>query len=116
MTYADHSGRLEAPVANSDLNLLTYLLTYLTLLKGVRYNYEYNLKTCGLTSEWTLRAGLTNATKLVKAHCGIKAKQFIVKLAASSRRIHGPGHNCSISLDKKVKECKLRYVIDWLSS
>ncbi len=28
VTYADNNGRLEAPVANSDLNLLTYLLTY----------------------------------------------------------------------------------------
>ena len=34
-----------------------------------------------------------------------------MKLAASSRRVHGPGHNCSISLDEKVKECKSRYVI-----
>jgi hypothetical protein len=32
-------------------------------------------------------------------------------MAASSRRVHGPGHNCSISLDEKVKECKSLYVI-----
>jgi hypothetical protein len=40
-----------------------------------------------------------------------QSERLIVKLAASSHRVHGPGHNCSISLDEKVKECKSRYVI-----
>ena len=50
-------------------------------------------------------------TKLVQAHRGIKAERLIVKSAASSCRVHGPGHSCSISLDEKVKECKSCYVI-----
>ena len=50
-------------------------------------------------------------TQLVQAHRGIEAERLIVKMAASSRRVHGPGHNCSISLDEKVKECKSRYII-----
>ena len=75
-----------------------------TLLKGAKYNYEYSLKTHGSTSEATLRSGSTYVTELVQAHRGIEAERLIVKLAASSRRVHGPGHNCSISLDEKVKE------------
>jgi len=82
-----------------------------TLLKGARYNYEYLLKICGLTSEATLGSGSIYVTKLVQKHHGIEAERLIVKLAASSHRAHGPGHNCSISLDEKVKECKSRYVI-----
>jgi hypothetical protein len=82
-----------------------------TLLKGVRYNYEYSLKTHGSTSEATLRSGSTYVTELVQAHRGIEAERLSVKMAASSRRVHGPGHNCTISLDEKVKECKSRYVI-----
>ncbi len=80
-------------------------------LEGSKYNYEYNLKTFGLTSEAALRSGLSYVTKLIRAHRGIEAEWLSVKLAASSRRVHGPGHNCSKSLDEKVKKCKSRYVI-----
>jgi hypothetical protein len=82
-----------------------------TLLKGARYHYEYYLKTYGLTSEATLRSGFDYVTELVQAHRGIKAERLIVKLTASSRRVHGPGHSCSMILDEKVKECKSRYII-----
>jgi hypothetical protein len=81
-----------------------------TLLQGLRYNYEYILNMCGSTSEAALRSGSIYATQLVQAHRGIEAERLIVKLAASSRRVHGPEHNSSISLDEKVKECKSRYV------
>jgi len=77
----------------------------------VRYNYEYSLKTHGLTSETTLHSGSTYATELVQVHRGIKAERLSVKLAASSHSVHGPGHTCSKSLDEKVKECKSRCVI-----
>ena len=82
-----------------------------TLLKGARYIYEHSMKTCGLTSEATLQSGLIYVTKLVQAHCVIEAERLIVKLAAISHRVHGPGHSCSISLDEEVNECKSRYVI-----
>ena len=82
-----------------------------TLLQGAMYHYEYSLQTYGSTSDATLKSGSIYVTELVQAHRGIEAERLIVKLAASSRRIHGPGHNCSISLNEKVKECKSRYVI-----
>ncbi len=81
-----------------------------TLFKDLKNNYEFNLKTYGLTSDVTFISGSTYVTKLVQAHRGIEAERLIVKLAASSRRVHGPEHNSSISLDEKVKECKSRYV------
>jgi hypothetical protein len=81
------------------------------LLQGAMYHYEYSLKTYGSTSDATLRSGSIYVTELVQAHRGIEAERLIVKSAAISQRVHGPGHNCSISLDKKVKECKSRYVI-----
>jgi hypothetical protein len=81
-----------------------------TLLKAVRNNYEFALKTHGLISEATLGSGSIYVINLFQAHRGIEAEQLIVKLAAISQRIHGPEHNFSISLDEKVKECKSRYV------
>ena len=80
-------------------------------LEGAKYIYDYNLKICGSTSEATLRSGSNYVSELVRAHRGIEAERLIVKLAASSHRVHGPGHNWTIRLDEKVKECKSRYVI-----
>jgi len=82
-----------------------------TLLQGTRHNYEFALKTYGSTSETTLRSGFNYVRELVQAHRGIQAERLIVKLAAISRRVHGPEHNCSTSLDEMVKKCKSRYVI-----
>jgi hypothetical protein len=82
-----------------------------TRLQGAKYIYKYLLEKSGSTSEATLQSGLFYATRLDQAHRGIEAERLIVKLAASSRCIHGPGHNCSISLDEKVKKCKSRYVV-----
>jgi hypothetical protein len=79
-----------------------------TKLDDARCTYDYVLKKCGLTSKTTFRAGSGYVTELVRAHRGIEAEWLIVKLAASSRRVHGPGHSCSISLNEKVKECKSR--------
>jgi len=74
-----------------------------TRLQGAKYIYKYLLEKSGSTSEATLQSGLFYATRLDQAHRGIEAERLIVKLAASSRCVHGPGHNCSISLDEKVK-------------
>jgi len=98
-------------LAESDGDDMNVAVNASTLLQGVRHNYEYNLKTHGSTFEATLRSGLWYVTRLDQAHRGIEAERLIVKLAASSRRVHGPEHNCSTSLDEKVKKCKSRYVI-----
>ena len=76
-----------------------------TLLKGARYEYEYYFKKFGLTSEGTLQSSLRYVTKLVKAHRGIEAERLIVKLAASSRRVHGAEHrfwNSSLLCNLKI--------------
>ena len=103
-------AELKDCLARCDGDGVNVALSARLLLKDARYKYEYYLKMCGLTSEATLLSAITYVTFLVKAHRGIKAEGLIVKLAAHSRRVHGPEHNCSISLDKKVKECKLCYV------
>ena len=100
----DYLARCDGDGANVTVNTST-------LLQGAKYNYEYLLKTHGSTSEVTFISGSTYVTQLVQAHRGIKAERLSVKMAASSCRVHGPGHNCTISLDEKVKECKSRYVI-----
>ena len=47
--------------------------------------------------------GSAYATELVQAHHDIEAEWLIVKLAASSHRVHGPENSYSIRLDEKVK-------------
>ena len=102
---------LKDRLAESDGDGVKVAVNASTLLQGARNNYEYLLKTCGSTSEATLRSGSNYVTKLEEAYRGIKAERLIVKLAAISHRVHGPGHNCTMSLDEKVKKCKSRYVI-----
>jgi hypothetical protein len=106
-----HIAALKDRVARCDGDGANLAVNASTLLKEARYHYKFCLKTYGLTSGATLRSGSIYATELVQANRGIEAERLIVKLAASSQRVHGPGHNCFISLDEKVKECKSRYVI-----
>ena len=44
------------------------------------------------------------------AHRGIEGERLLVKLAALSRRVHGPNHNCTIMADKGLRKIKSRYV------
>ena len=106
-----HIASLKECLARCDGDGANVAVNASTLLTGARYNYEYSLKTYGSTSDATFITGSTYVTELVQAHRGIEAERLSVKMAASSRRVHGPGHNCTISLDEKVKECKSRYVI-----
>ena len=106
-----HIAALKDRLARCDGDGANVAVIASTLLKEARYHYKFCLKTYGLTSGATLRSGSVYATGPVQANRGIEAERLIVKLAASSQRVHGPGHNCSLSLVEKVKECKSRYVI-----
>jgi len=106
-----HIAALKDRLARCDGDGVNLAVNASTLLKESSYHYKFCLKTYGLTSGATLRSGSIYAAELVQANRGIEAERLIVKLAASSQRVHGPGHNCSISLDEKVKECKSRCAI-----
>jgi hypothetical protein len=106
-----HIATLKECLARCDGDGAKVAVNASTLVKGAKNNYEYSLKTYGSTSGATLSSGLSYVAELVQAHRGIEAERLIVKLAAISQRVHGPGHNCTIRLGEKVKECKSRYVI-----
>ena len=64
----------------------------------------------GIDSTDTIKAGLNYAKALQSVTC-IEAERLVTKLAAISRRVHGPDHKITTESDKLLKECKVRYVL-----
>ena len=54
----------------------------------------------------TIRAGILLAYVLVNAHHRIEAERLVTKLAATSRRFHGPEHECTKMDDELLEVCK----------
>ncbi|KAL3788404.1 hypothetical protein ACHAW5_001016 [Stephanodiscus triporus] len=79
-----------------------------TLLQNARINYETCLASSEMTSIMTINSGLHYARMLRKANRGIEAERLLMKLATGSRRVHGPEHNCTTSIEDLLKKSKLR--------
>jgi hypothetical protein len=48
--------------------------------------------------------------QLWRKYHGIEAERLVMKLAADSRRVHGPEHNCTATADALLEKCKKRFV------
>jgi len=72
--------------------------------------YKRFQHTHGMDSANTIKAGLNYAKVLQSVSC-IEAERLVTKLAAISRRVHGPDHKITSELVKLLKECKVRYVL-----
>jgi hypothetical protein len=83
----------------------------LCLVEICRNNYEHQIKSFGLSSESAIRLGLDYVKELKKVHRSIEAERLVMKLAIDSRRVHGPEHNCTLSADEVLKDCKTRFVL-----
>jgi hypothetical protein len=81
-----------------------------TVLNSMKSIYEHNIEMNGSTSEHTIRFGLNYAEQLQKVHHGIEADRLVMKLAADSRRVHGPEHNCTVMANLLLEKCKKRFV------
>jgi len=77
-------------------------------MKNAKSVYEYNIEKNGLTSEHTMRFGLEYGELLLKMHHYNEAEKLATKLAADSRRVHGPDHNCTVRADMLLEKCKNR--------
>ena len=77
-------------------------------MKNAKSVYEYNIEKNGLTSEHTMRFGLEYGELLLKMHHYNEAEKLAMKLAADSRRVHGPDHNCTVRADMLLEKCKNR--------
>ena len=80
------------------------------LLQKAKDIYEHGVKVSGLASEKTITSGFNYVNMFGSAHRGIEGERLLVKLAALSRRVHGPNHNCTIMADKGLRKIKSRYV------
>ena len=80
------------------------------LLQKAKDIYEHDVKVSGLTSEKTITSGFNYVNMFGSAHRGIEGERLLVKLAALSRRVHGPNHKCTIMADKGLRKIKSRYV------
>jgi len=80
------------------------------LLEKAKDIYEHDVKLSGLTSERTITSGFNYVNMHGNAQRGIEGERLMVKLAALSRRVHGPNHNCTIMADKGLTKIKSRYV------
>ena len=79
------------------------------VVENARFSFEHNLEKTGL-KEHTMRYGFQYATALLEVHRGIEAERLAIMLAAESRRVHGPEHDCTLWADKLLKKCKTRLV------
>jgi len=79
-------------------------------LKFSQTQYDYWLENLGEHHPITIRRGELYAHAL---HClkhGVAAERLLMKLSATSYRVHGPTHNCTLSAVSALKDVKERRV------
>lgn len=87
-----------------------------TLLLAAKDNYENSIKLVNpnsiytTTMESTIQHGLNYALMLCNLKRVIEAERLLNKLAADSRRIHGPEHNCTRLANERLLQRQTRYV------
>ena len=72
--------------------------------------YEYWLEKLGEQHPITIRRGELLAHALYSSNQGVAAERLLAKLAAASRQVHGPTHNCTLSATVALKDVKERRV------
>jgi hypothetical protein len=105
----------EAKAAQSTIDLFraesTRSTDYpVTSINSTKSIYEHNIKKSGAMSEHTIQFGLGYVEQLLEMHFGIEAERLATKLAADSRRVHGPDHSCTTWADRLLEKCKKRFV------
>jgi len=72
--------------------------------------YKYWLGKLGEQHPITIRRGELLAHALYCSNQGVAAGRLLTKLAATSRQVHGPTHNCTLSATSALKDVKERRV------
>ena len=80
-------------------------------LEVLKNEYENNLNTNGMNSEFTIVTGINYAGMLLHLSYHLEAERIIIKVATASRQVHGQQHKTTIKADKILQECKERYVL-----
>ncbi len=74
------------------------------IVENMRFSFEHHLESSGLI-EHTMQFGFCSGTALLMVHHSIEAEWLAIMLAAESRRVHGPEHDCTLWADKLLKKC-----------
>lgn len=64
----------------------------------------------------TINTGINLASRLQELYYTIEAERLLLKLAATSRRVHGPSHDLTMRVESCLKEAKMRIVISMTPS
>lgn len=86
------------------------IMIRMKLVEKAKYIYEHNIESHGLSSVTTITSGFNYVNMLYRAHCDIQAERLITELAAISRRVHGPNHNCTIMAEKTLKQVQVALI------
>jgi len=81
-----------------------------THLLAAKDTYENSIKDPNSIMESSIQHGLNYATMLCNSKRVIEAERLLNKLAADSRRIHGPEHNCTRPANELLLLCQTRHV------
>jgi hypothetical protein len=80
-------------------------------LDHLRKRYNRCRENYGQSDLGTIYYGVALAGDLGVAHQTIEAKRLLLKLVASSRRVHGPDHRCTVRAIDRLKAVKKRLVV-----
>ena len=81
-----------------------------SMLQHTSEMYKRIQNTNGMDSTDTIESGLLYAKVLQSVSC-IESERRVTKLAAISRRVHGPHHKTTMMADEMLVKCKERFVI-----
>uniref|UniRef100_A0A7S2M7F6 RING-CH-type domain-containing protein n=1 Tax=Skeletonema marinoi TaxID=267567 RepID=A0A7S2M7F6_9STRA len=79
-------------------------------LEFSKRQYKYWLGKLGEQHPITIRRGELLAHALYCSNQGVAAERLLAKMAALSRQVHGPTHNCTLSATSALKDVKDRRV------
>jgi hypothetical protein len=79
-------------------------------LKFSQKQYNYWLEKLGEHHPITIRRGELLAHALYCLNQGVEAERLLTNLSATSHRVHGPAHNCTLSAASALKDVKERRV------
>ena len=72
--------------------------------------YSYWLDKLGEDNPITIRRGELLAHALYVSNQGVAAERLLTKLATTSHQVHGPAHNCTLSVTSALNDVKERRV------
>jgi len=101
----------EAEHIDTKIALFTTDAAGISIVQNLKNSYDRHLSSKGISSEETIRVGLSYANTLWNTNCSIEAGRLVTKLDTVSRRVNGPDHNMTIKADEVLEQIKQRWFL-----